>query len=92
MLLEYYGPKPRKVVDRFWGKVYVFEPFCEVDDDDAKVLLAECKDIFRLPTPGAPEAEPPEPVPQDLRPPEDGEAESPRIFASRRGRPPRRRG
>ena len=48
MLIEYHGPKPAKTLTRFWGKEYRFAPVCEVEDEDGKVLLAECRDIFRL--------------------------------------------
>lgn len=48
MRIEYYGPKPVKTVTRFWGREYRFAPVCEVLDEDGKVLLAECGDIFRL--------------------------------------------
>ena len=76
MRIEYHGPKPAKTVTRFWGREYRFAPDCEVDDEDGKVLLAECGDIFRLSEPGAAPAAG-RPVPENREPQEGADSAAP---------------
>ena len=98
MLLEYYGPKPVKTVTRFGYKEYRFDPFCEVDDGDAQILLAECGDIFRVPAAGAAGPEPETTAdqasvqPQENRSAEDDPTASSRPFRARQARRDARKG
>jgi hypothetical protein len=64
MLLKYVGPNPPKLINRFWGKEYLFNPSCEVDDADAKLMLEDWPDLFQKADPGNPEGpgSPVEPV------------------------------
>jgi len=91
MLLKYIGPKPEKRLDPRWGKEYLFGPpsmTCEVAETDAKILLAECRGIFVVITPGdaAKTSDPPKPVEID----EATHAIPPKFenhFGGKRGRP-----
>jgi hypothetical protein len=44
--LKYTGPKPQKLVNRFHGREYLFDPFCKVEAEHARILLAECAGLF----------------------------------------------
>jgi len=84
MLLKYVGPNPPKLINRFWGKEYLFAPpslTCEVEEADAKLMLEDWHDLFQKADPGNPEGlgNPAEPIKaaEAVEPPEPAKPSKP---------------